>query len=174
MQGGEDLGGQFVRLDADRSWGHEFAHRLVGDGVVTLEGAHKVAMREDAGERAIRVRYDGGTAAGLRHGLQSLANGGRRRDVRQLLAATHDVAHAGEQGAAERAARVETGKVLGLKTARLEQGHGQGVAEHQHGGGAGGRGQVQRAGLLGDVDVQGDIRIPGQGGLLCARDGDDR
>src|SRR5690606_27136533 len=46
------------------------------------------------------------------------------------------------------AARVREGEVLGTETAGLEQSDGQRITHHQCGGGAGGGGQVQRAGLL--------------------------
>ena len=40
------------------------------------------------------------------------------------------------QVAAERAGRMRTREIVGGEAARLQQGHGQGVAHHQRGGGA--------------------------------------
>jgi hypothetical protein len=87
----------------------------------------------------------------------------------------HDVTHTGEQRTAQRAARdAAVAKVLGLKAACFEQCHRQGVAQHEHGGGAGGGGQVQRAGLLCDMHIEHDVGIFCQRGLQSPRDGDDR
>jgi hypothetical protein len=60
----------------------------------------------------------------------------------------HHVANVRQQATPERAARVGTGKIFGAKATRIEQGHRQRVAQCQHGGGAGGRRQIERARFL--------------------------
>ena len=53
-------------------------------------------------------------------------------------------------------------EVLRLHTTGFQQNHRQGVTEDKHGGGAGGGGQIQRACLLGDVDVEHAVGVPGK------------
>ena len=79
----------------------------------------------------------------------------------------------GQQLAAQRAARVGAGEVFRLETARIEQGHGQGVAEGDLGRGAGRGGQVQRAGLFGHKAVEHDGGMAGQAGFGPSSHGDD-
>ena len=67
---------------------------------------------------------------------------------------------------------MRTRKVLGLEATRIEQGHGQRIAQGQLRGGAGGRRQVQGAGLLLDAAVQKHVGIARQRGLGIARHGD--
>ena len=54
-------------------------------------------------------------------------------------------------------------EVIGGEAARLEQGDGQGIAQHQGRRGGGGRCQVQRAGFLDDTGVEVDLGGLGQG-----------
>ena len=63
--------------------------------------------------------------------------------------------------------------ILFLETARLQNRHGQRVAHDHHGGGAGGRGQVERARFLGHPHVQDDVAVARQGGSHRAGDADD-
>jgi hypothetical protein len=81
------------------------------------------------------------------------------------VAAAHHVAHMGQQLAAQRTAGVRAGKVFGAEAPRVEQGHGQGVAHGQLGGGAGRGGQVQRAGFALHAAVEHQVGMLGQGGL---------
>jgi hypothetical protein len=46
---------------------------------------------------------------------------------------------------------VVAGEVFPGETARLEDGHGQGIAHDQHGGGAGGGGEVEGTGFARDT-----------------------
>ncbi len=69
---------------------------------------------------------------------------------------------------------MRAGEVVGGEAARLQQGDRQRVAHRQRGGGAGGRRQVQRAGLLGDADVQVDLRRTRQRRIGTAGHGDQR
>jgi hypothetical protein len=75
----------------------------------------------------------------------------------------------GEQLAPERAARVRAREVLGPKPARIQQRHGERVAQRQLRGGAGRGRQVQRAGFLLDAAVQHDVGMASQGGIRIAR-----
>ena len=59
-----------------------------------------------------------------------------------------------QQPAAERAARMRAGEVLGGEAARLQQRDGQRIAHHQRGGGARRGGEIVRAGFLRHRDVQ--------------------
>ena len=55
------------------------------------------------------------------------------------FAGAHDVADLEQHRAANRAGGMMPGVILFLEAARLQHRHGQRVAHHQHGGGAGGR-----------------------------------
>ena len=65
------------------------------------------------------------------------------------------------------------GEVLHPESPGVHHRHRQGVAHDQRGGGAGGRGQVEGAGLLGHVAVQDHVRMGRQGRLLGTGEGDD-
>ncbi len=65
-------------------------------------------------------------------------------------------------------------KVRGLKAAFGEERHRQGVAHGQHGGGAGGGGQPQGAGLPGHPGVDGHLAALSQGGARPPGHGDER
>jgi hypothetical protein len=78
----------------------------------------------------------------------------------------------GEQAATERAAGVRASEILGAEAAGIEQGDGEGVAEREGGGGAGGRCQVVRAGFLGDAGIEMHIGFARQGRLRRAGHGD--
>ncbi len=62
--------------------------------------------------------------------------------------------HAVEQTRAERPGRMRTGKIFFIKATRLHNGDGQRVAHHQRVDGAGGGGQVHRAGFAFNGDIQ--------------------
>ena len=89
------------------------------------------------------------------------------------LAGAHDVADGQEEGAANGAGGMVFGVVLLPKAARLQDRHGQRVAQHQHGGGAGGGGQVERAGLAGDLDVEHHVAVFRQRGFERAGERND-
>jgi hypothetical protein len=92
---------------------------------------------------------------------------GQRRNID-----LHDVGDVGQQLAAQRATGVGAGEIVGAETARVEQGDRQCIAEGQCRGGAGGRGQVQRAGFLVDAGVEVDVGFLGERGGFVAGDGD--
>lgn len=173
VEGGEDLDGEFFGLDGDGFGGEVGADGVFGDGGVFLEGADEVTMGEDAGEFTGWGGGDGDAGAGAGHGLEGDADGGFWGDQGELMVFAHDVADAGEEGAAEAAAWMEGGEVFAAEAAGFEEDHGEGVAEHEHGGGAGGGGEIERAGLAFDVDVEGDVGVAGEHGVGIAGEGDE-
>ena len=69
---------------------------------------------------------------------------------------------------------MKAGEILGLKPARLQNGHRQRIA-HRQGGGAARRGrELNRAGLFFHVNVQHGLRRAPEGGVLGPGDGDER
>ena len=90
-----------------------------------------------------------------------------------MIVFAHDIADAGEEGASEAATGVELGKVFVAETAGFEKDHGEGVAEHEHVGGAAGGGEVEGAGFAFDVDVENDIAVSTESGIGGAGEGDD-
>jgi hypothetical protein len=59
-----------------------------------------------------------------------------------------------------------------LKTARLEEDHGQRVAEDEHDGGAGSRREIERTGFLFDADVEMNVGVLGEEGFRAAGEGE--
>ena len=72
-------------------------------------------------------------------------------------AATHDLLDPEQEGSSDGARRMIAGKLLGLKAAGLENGHGQSIPHHEHGGGAGSGSETERAGLTRDFHIQDDV-----------------
>jgi hypothetical protein len=66
----------------------------------------------------------------------------------------------------------ERAKSSAPKAARVEQGDRQCIAEGQCRGGAGGGGEIQRAGFLVDAGVEVDVGFLGEGGGFVAGNGD--
>ncbi len=60
------------------------------------------------------------------------------------------------------------------ETAGVEERHGEGIAESEHGGGAGGGGEIEGAGFLGNFDVEDEITVAGEGGFGRGGEADDR
>ena len=173
VEGGEDLDGEFFGLDGDGMSGEVGADGMFSDGGVFLEGADEVAMGEDAGEFAGGGGGDGDAGAGAGHGFEGDADGGFGGDEGELEVFAHDIADAGEEGAAEGAAGVEGGEVFAAEAAGFEEDHGEGVAKDEHGGGAGGGGEVEWAGLALDVDIERDVGVAGEHGVGVAGEGDE-
>ena len=118
-----------------------------------VERAPQVAVGEHA-EHAAAVDDDAHAEALLRHHDQALGQPRLRANYRQIVAGAHDVGDVQQQLAAERAAGMRTREVLGSEAARLEQRHGQRVAERERRRGAGRGREVERAGFLGDAHVE--------------------
>ena len=93
------------------------------------------------------------TSASLERGI--------RVHARHVVAGMHDIGDVQQQAPAQRAGRVRAGEIVGGEAARLQQGHRQRIAHGQRGGGAGGRGQVQRAGLGRHADIQVHVGVRG-------------
>ena len=81
-------------------------------------------------------------AGGSGHGVQHLANDGRRRDDRHLVRAAHDLVNLQKQRPTEPSAGMVAREVLFFETARFEQDHRQRVPEHHHDRRAGGRREI--------------------------------
>jgi len=87
---------------------------------------------------------------------------------------THDVVDMREQLAAQRTTRVRARKVLGAETAGVEQRHRERVPQRKLRRGAGGRGEVERAGLLRHAVRQHQIGVRRQRRLGPAGHADQR
>ena len=130
-------------------------HLRAVEGHAALEQAREVAVREDAGEPAVRVddqRRARATRRAVHHEHGFLERRAARQQ-RQLLAAAHDVAHL-RQATSQRTAGMEARVVLAREVAPLQHDHRQRVAHGEHGRGAGGGREVERAGLLHAADVE--------------------
>ena len=89
------------------------------------------------------------------------------------IAAAHDIGDFGEEGTAEGSAGVVAGEVFFFESAGLEEDHGEGVSEDEHGGGGGGGGEVEWAGFAFDAGVEGLVGVAGESGVLSAGEGDE-
>ena len=65
------------------------------------------------------------------------------------------------------------GEVRLLEAAGFEDCHGEGVAHGEHGGRAGGRGEIEWTGFARHFHVQNDIAVAGERGMRRAGEGDD-
>ncbi|MDT4854769.1 hypothetical protein FQZ97_890880 [compost metagenome] len=157
------------RLAVDR---HDVIDAGLAHVHALVQGAAQVTIGEDAGEPAVRFQYRGHAQALAGHFQQRLAQWRAAGDEGQAVTAVHDVFHLEQQAPAEGAARMGEGEVFGGEAAGFQQRDGQGVAQHQGRGGGGGRGEVQRAGLLGDAGVQVGGCGLGQGGVRIAGEAD--
>ena len=81
--------------------------------------------------------------------------------------------HAREEAAPDHAAGMKFREILFLKPARLQQHHGQGVAQGEHDRRARRRRQIERTGFLLDVDIEKHMRVSGEGRFRITADGDD-
>ena len=160
--------GQCVGGDAAGRGVHDLGGRGGAQVCPGFDAPAQVAVGKDALNVARSV-HDGGAAQALgAHLAHQVAEAGFGAHAGHLIATAHHVAHMGEQFAAQRAAGVRAGKVFGAEAPGVEQGHGQCVAHGQLGGGAGGGGQVQRAGFALHAAVQHQVGMLGQGGLQTA------
>ena len=64
-------------------------------------------------------------------------------------------------------------EILLGKAACFQHRHGQGIAEREHGSGAGGGREIEGASFLGHLHVQHDIAVPGETGSESASKADD-
>ncbi len=119
------------------------------------------------------VDGDGAGALSGDEGERLVDRGGRRCRMAICSLRAHDVLDLEQQVAAERAAGMEGGEVLLLEAARLEQHHGQRVADGEHGGGAGGGREIERAGFARHVDVDVDFGLARERRFGIAGEGDD-
>ena len=142
-------------------------HHLLRCGAAQINAffnqAAQIAIGEDAQHAGVGIHDGGGAQAFGAHFAHQLAEACTRQHLRHAAAGAHHVTHVGEQFAAQRTAGVGAGKVFGLETARVQQGDGQRIAQRQLRRGAGGGGQVERAGFLVDAAVQNDVGVFRQG-----------
>jgi len=156
-------GGEFVALDGDRVCRHVIANEMIGNVAAFLIGADKIAVGEDALQRALLIGGHHGAGLALFHGGEGGSHGVGGLYTSELIALAHDVSDAGEQ----------LGEILGLKTAGLQEYHGQRVAEGEHVGGAGGGGKVERAGFGFHADIKHHVAVGGEGGIEFTDESDD-
>ena len=129
-------------------------------------------MGEDPGKEPLAIHDECGSGAFLRQNLQHLDHRIGGLHHRGFLAPPHDVADAKQEGTAEIASGMEAGEVITREAALLKQDHREGIAEGEHHGGAGGGGEIVRAGLLAHRDIEDDIARFGQGRGSVACEGD--
>jgi hypothetical protein len=135
-----------------------------GVGAGVFEETAEVAVGEDAEEAGVWLhgqmggRLDGGEAEAFGgHLVDDLGHGCVGRHDRNGVSGVHelldDCVAAGE-AAAELAAGVQLGEVLGLEVEAAADVDGEGVAEGEHGGGGGGGSELVVAGFAGYRDVE--------------------
>lgn len=162
------LGGEFAGTDGLAGVGHDVAHPRRMDVDPLIERATQITVRVHADGLARSIDHDGHAEPFARNLQQAFGHAGVRADAWHGVAAAHDVGDAHQQPAAECAARMRAGEILGSETARLEQSDGQRIAHGERGRGARSRREIERTGFLGDTDVEMYARLAGEGGAGVA------
>jgi len=153
---------------------HDLARSEAAQVQAFFDQPSQVAVGKDAQHAAFGAD-NGRRAQPLgAHFPHQIAEPGARADARHRVPGAHHVGQVGEQLAAERPARMRAREIFAAKTARIQQRHGQRIAQCELGRGAGRRREVERAGLFFDAAVQHDIGMQGQGGFAPAGHGNKR
>ena len=117
-----------------------------------LHESREVACRDHSDEGVVVVD-DGDGAAHPGERDDDVADGGAG-GRRRVVLGHHDVPHQECQAPPQRAARVDSGEVVGAEAAVFHEGHRKGVSHGQGGGGRGGGREVQRTGFGRDAAVE--------------------
>ena len=169
----DGVGGEGVLAQADRLAGHHLGQRLAEHAIALGQVAAQVAVGEDAGQFAAFVDHADAAGLGLTHDEQCVTDDGGLRGHRVARATAHDVGYLEQQCPADGTARVAFRKFRFFEAASVEHGHGEGVTHDERGGGAGGGGHVEGAGLLWHFDVEHDLGVFSQRGARRRGHGDD-
>ena len=153
---------------------HDLTGRAAAQVNAFFHQAAQVAVSKNSQHALPVIHHGGGAQALVAHLAHQVGKRGLRPYPRHGVAAAHDVMHMRQQFSAQRATGVGAGKILFPETARVQQRHGQRVAQRELRRGAGSWRQVQRAGFPGHTAVQNHVSLPGQRRLQSARDGDER
>ena len=149
---------------------HDVAHREVEEGVGLFHDAGEVAGGDHADQTPRLIHYrNGAPLLGEQH--DALAHGAVGPEGGDL-SREHHVRDAQQEVPAQRAPRVQRREVLTPEALHFEQGHGEGVAQRQRGGGAGGGRERLGARLFGDARVEHHVHLAGEHGVGVARQGD--
>ena len=152
------------------------AHNIGGskmlDGLVGLEHAAQVAIGDDAEYLVVAVYHDGAAKAAGGHFEDGVAYGSVGVDEGTFVLSV-EVADAHVELLAEGTAGVEACKVAGGEITALDEGHGEGIAEDELGGGAGSGSKVVGAGLVFDGGIEYDVGLLRQKRVGVAYDGDE-
>ncbi len=165
--------GQARRPDRARVPGHDRGDLEAADVLVLLERAAQVAVREEPGDASPGVHDRGHAEVLARHLDDGLLERGIDAHARQPVAGVHDVGDVQQELAAQRAAGMVHRVVVAAEAARLQERHGQRIAQRKHGGGAGGGREVHRAGFLLDGRIEMNVRFHRERRSRVAGDRDD-
>ena len=169
----DGISGEGILAQADWFAGHDLGQWLFQHRVALGQVTAQVSVGEDTCEFAAFINHTDAAGLGFSHDEQSVLNGGRLRSDRIACSTAHYVRHLEQQRPADGAAGVAFGEFRFLETACVEHGHGEGVAHDERGGGAGGGGHVEGAGLLWHFDVEHDLGVFSQRGARRRGHGDD-
>ncbi len=165
------------RLDRARRARHHVGDRCRATSRDALETAAQVAVGEDAGDACRRRRTTAVMPMPLRliSTIASASVAASAPTTGRSLAGAHDVAHARQELAAERAAGMRAREILGRESARIEQRQRQRVAERQRRGRARRGREAERAGFVASTrGVEMDVGRLRERALLVAGDRDER
>ena len=162
LHDGCGLCGQRIGAHRARARVHDLLRTQAAQILSFFYEAAQVAIGEDAANLTLRIDHGRSAQALGAHLAHELGKRRLQPHLRHCLSAAHDIAHMGQQLSAQGASGVRAGKVLSPKAARVEQGHGQGIAHGQLRRGAGRRRKIERASLLLHTAVEHDIGMAGQ------------
>jgi len=169
----QHLGGEFVGGNGDGIRSHEFGDGPRADIGCALKMSGKVPMCKDACQASIGFHDDCGASAALSHEPDRMEYGSFPRYRGELVRGAHDLAHPEEEGAAKMTAGMESREVVLVEAARFQENHRQRIPEGKHGGGAGGRRQIERTRFLRDAHIEYQMRCSSERRLCISRDGYD-
>ncbi len=160
---GESSRGEGVCRDGDGGRVHDIAG---GEGEGAGTGAFEHAAEISVGDDALKVAVveDGGEAelfAG--HLVDDIGHEGGGSDGGDGIAGVHEVLNTGEFEA-EMTSGVDIREVPGGEATALTEGKGKSVAEGEHNGGRGRRGEFMRTGFFGDGEIDREVGGAGKGG----------
>jgi len=144
----EGFGGQATDGDSYGIFRHDSAEWALADLRIFLKASDEISVGVDSSHFPSCIQNDGCSASfggdfrqGFVHGCFRAANGHRS-------AGSHNFTDGQEQISANGSSGMETGKIFAAESAAFKEYHGKGIPHRQHGGGTGGRREIEWTGFL--------------------------
>lgn len=162
-----------VAMHGDRVERHQVRDQTLAHARVVLKMADEIAVRKDSQQTPRFIGDDGRTRAQGGHLFEDGMDVRGRLDQGKGIVRAHDLVNAKKQASADHARGMKAREIFFLEAARLKQNHCQGVAQSEHDGSAGSRGEIQRTGFLFDIGIEHDVRVLRERRVRIATKSDD-